>query len=167
LLDDRQLWASSLYREAVLQVVKDNPGVNIKTIAAKLPEGLRKFLELNPHISKAKEWKPPSGSSRDTARKHVNELLAEERIMRVDQGYYACQSSDIDERKTPSTEFGDAVSQLLSDSLANKTFLDWFSPLYPNAASTRILSDPMRSHERFADFFRSPEWEVRRQLVLA
>ena len=156
MLDDRQLWASSLYREGVLQVIKDNPGVNVTGVAAKLPEGLKKFLELNPHISNAKEWKRPSASSRDTARKHVYELLAAEKIMKVDQGYCACESSGTGERKTSSTEFGDAVSKLLSDSLAsktNKTFLDWFSPLDPKAASSRILSDPMQSHERFADFF--------------
>jgi len=170
LLDGPQLWTSSLYREAVLQVVKDNPGVNVTGIAAKLPEGLRKFLELSPQILNTNEWNRPSGSSRDTARKHVYELLGEERIMKVDQGYYACESSGTGERETPSAEFGDAVSKLLSDSLANKTnktFLDWFSPLDPKAASSRILSDPMRSHERFGDFFRSSEWEVHRQLVLA
>ncbi len=161
MLDENQLLTSSVYRGAILDLIEYIPGRNITQISEDLPVQIRKFLEVaGGTLPKDFVFKPPSGTSRRTVRKHLYELISEGKVDKIGAGYVV-RPSQI------SSHLYDAVTRLLSDSLQKKSFSDWSYPPAFDVASARIFTDPPYSHEAFADFFRASEPEVCRELVLA
>jgi hypothetical protein len=157
LTDEYQRWLYSINWAAILDVVRSNPGLNIRQIAerlvetrerifaeekeqqAKLPQALEKFK-----IDLSKRKLPKSRDSRKTVRKHLHKMLSMGLVTRIGLRHYT-------QEKRQSTE----LTQSVDDLLKTGTAFNWSYPLAHNVAIYRIAIDPEKNRHRFDDFTNS------------
>jgi hypothetical protein len=165
---DGQRWIYSVYQSAVLQMVRGSPGLNVKQMAAKLPESLRNvkdslrkqhatlpagptYDDLRKRLDRFPD--PGPGQSRRTVRKHLKDLLSLGLVTKIGIEYYATepiQSSQLDER--------------VSKSLTEGTHYDWFFPSQASLGLCRISVDPPQYLHRFDDLFNAQLQRLTRKL---
>ena len=149
--DPYQLWLGWIYREAIRRIVKQHVGLNITEIAGRLPEsreellqGVRSLHNAEANFPMINRSLPPlgKGKARDTARRHLTEMLAEGEVQRVGIRFYP---------KKPVKS--DKLIESLSDIVSREPYIDWSFPTSQGAAIYRTIVYPKDSRHQLRSFF--------------
>jgi hypothetical protein len=156
--DPYQSWVESLNRDAVRNIIENEPGLNLSEIAQRLPRMREALLAqeveqesrlpaaLKESLPKFKRRLPKPGDARKTARKHAYQMLSMGRVEKIRRGYY---------RLPPESRVPTKLTQSVNELLTHGTPSDWNFPIARDAAIYRIFVNPPRYHDHFAGLLSS------------
>ena len=136
---------------ATRRIVEQHPGLNITEVAARLPESreevwqfIRSLRNAESNYPMVNRNLPPlgQGSARDTARKHLTEMLADGEVQRVGNRFYLKKPIESNE-----------LTKSINDLVSKGPHKDWSYPTAQGAAICRTIVDPEDRRHKLDSFF--------------
>ena len=148
--DPYQLWVGWIYRQAIRRIVNQHEGLNITEIAARLPKSREDVLQSIRSLRNAESSYPlmnrslprlGRGNARDTARKHLTEMLADGEVQKVGIKFYL--RKPIESKK---------LTKSVGDLISKGPHRDWSFQTAQGAAIYRTIVDPHDKRHRLDGF---------------